>query len=260
LVFLFFLPASVAVLGLDRNILKAAYPVEWFHIVRGLGPLYAAVLLVIFAYVFALGLLWRLDLWLPVVFATAMFAMLSIFSFLGGALYERRHELGLETWTSPERTEELRKKEETRQNEKHVLDAYGLMRAGKHVKSWEALTDWLKSRGFSPEDYRWLCERTASWDDPRYATRLTEEHVARLLTLKRTGEALDAVAQRLIVDPNFRPKSAADTLTIAQLAARGGGTPKVARTLLSDFAARFAGDPRIPEADALKAHLEPHTP
>jgi hypothetical protein len=189
-----------------------------------------------------------------------MFAVLSVFSFLGGALYERRHELNLETWASPERTEELRSKEETRRNDKHVLDAYGLMRAGSHVKSWQVLADLLKSRGFLPEDYRWLCERTASWDDPRYVTRLTEDHVERLLTLKRTGEALDVVANRLIQDLKFRPKSAADTLTIAQLAARGGGAPKVARSLLSDFAARFAGDPRIPAAEALKAHLEPHKP
>jgi hypothetical protein len=189
-----------------------------------------------------------------------MFAVLSVFSFLGGALYERRHELNLETWASPERTEDLRSKEETRQNEKHVLDAYGLMRAGAHVKSWAVLTDWLKSRGFLPEDYHWLCERTASWDDPRYITRLTEEHVACLLTLNRAGEALDVVANRLKLDPSFRPKSAANTLTVAQLAARGGGAPKVARTLLSDFAARFVGDPRVPVADALKAQLEPQTP
>jgi hypothetical protein len=39
------------------------------------------------------------------------------------------------------------------------------------------------------------------------------------------------------------------------LASQGGGKPKVARTLLSDFAARFAGDPRVPVADALAHHL-----
>jgi hypothetical protein len=117
------------------------------------------------------------------------------------------------------------------------------------------LADWLKSRDDTPEDYRWLCERTATWDDPRYITRLTEELAARLLTLKRSGEALDVVAQRLSLDPGFRPRSAADTLTIAQLAARGGGLPRVARALLSDFAARFAGDPRVPEAEALAHHL-----
>jgi hypothetical protein len=255
IVCLFFLPASVAVLGLESNILKAANPLAWFQLVKGLGPLYGGVLLVIFGYGLGLSLLWKFDLWLPVEIALTMFAILSVFSFLGGALYERRHELGLETWASPERTQALRDKEDLKVNDKVVLDAYGLMRANAHIKAWEVLADWLKSRGFSPDDYRWLCERTLSWDDPRYITRLTEDYVARLLVLKRTGEALDVVTQRLGRDPAFRPKSAAETLSIAQMAARGGGLPGVARALLSDFAARFPGDPRIPVADALKSHL-----
>jgi hypothetical protein len=252
---LFFLPASVGVLGLESNILKAAYPVAWFRLVRGLGWLYGAVLLVIFGYWLALELLWKFDLWPPIEIALSLFALLSVFSFLGGALYERRDKLGIETWVSPERTAARQDKEDQRVNDKVVLDAYGLMRAGSHLKCWQVLTDWLQSRGNSPEDYRWLCERTESWDDARYVTRLTEERVARLLTLKRTGEALDAVAKRLGLDAAFRPKSAADTLSIAQLAARGGGNPRLAKVLLSDFAARFAGDPRVSVAAALAQHL-----
>jgi len=252
---LFFLPASVAVLGLENNILKAAYPVEWIRLVHGLRWLYGAVILVIFGYALGLGVLWKLNVPIPVEIAAGMFALLSVFSFLGGALYERRDELGIETWVSPERTEALKDKEILREHDKLVLDAYGLMRANSHVKSWQVLAEWLKSRGNTPEDYRWLCERTVTWDDPRYITRLTEELVARLLMLKRSGEALDAVAKRLILDPSFRPKSAADTLSIAQLAYQGGGAPRVARALLSDFAARFAGDPRVAVAEALAHHL-----
>jgi hypothetical protein len=257
---LFFLPASVAILGLESNLLKAAYPVYWFNLVRGLGILYGAVLLVIFVYVLALKLLWAFDLWLPVEIAIGMFAVLSVFSFLGGALYERRHELNLETWVSPERTAALEHEQTRRENDKLVHEAYGLMRADAHIKSFQMLEGWLKSRGNTPEDYRWLCERTLSWDDPRYVTRLTEEFIARLLTLKRTGEALDVVGQRLDLDPNFRPKSAADTLAIAQLAARGGGASRLARILLSDFPARFAGDPLLPAARELKDHLGPLAP
>jgi hypothetical protein len=257
---LFFLPASVAILGLESNILKAAYPVYWFSLVRGLGILYGAVLLVIVAYVLALKLLWSFGLMLPVELVVGMFAVLSVFSFLAGALYERRHQLNLETWVSPERTAALEEKQTQRENDKIVHEAYGLMRAASHIKSFQMLEDWLKSRGNAPEDYRWLCERTVSWDDPRYLTRLTEEHVARLLTLKRTGEALDVVAQRVNLDASFRPKSAAETLSIAQLAARGGGAPRLARILLSDFAARFAGDPLLITALALKDHLGPLMP
>jgi hypothetical protein len=254
-VFAFFLPASVAVLGLESNLLKAAYPLEWMRIVRGLGVLYGAVFLIIALYVLVLGLLDRLDFWTPLEIAACMFAVLSVFSLLGGMLYERRDELGLETWTSPEQGEAKQRKQDLRQDEKIVLEAYGLMRAGSHTKSWQMLIDWLKSRGNGPEDYRWLCERVATWDDSRYITRLTQEQVERLLTLKRTGEALDVVVKRLERDSGFRPKSAANTLDIAQLAARGGGVPRVARVLLSDFAARFAGDPRVAEAKTLAHQL-----
>ena len=260
IVCLLFLPASVAILGLESNLLKAAYPMYWFSLVRGLGILYGAVLLVMVAYALGLRLLWAFDLWLPVEFVIGMFAVLSVFSFLGGALYERRHELNLETWASPERTAALENQQTQRENDKVVHEAYGLMRADSHIKSFQMLEDWLKSHGNTPEDYRWLCERTLSWDDPRYVTRLSEELVARLLTLKRTGEALDVVTQRLDLDPKFRPKSAADTLAIAQLAARGGGAPRLARILLSDFAARFAGDPHVTTALALKDHLGPLAP
>jgi len=124
--------------------------------------------------------------WLPLQIAIFMFCVPSLFSVLGGALYERRHELGLEGWTSPERT---------------------------------------------------------------------QEHVERLLTLKRNGEAFDVVAARLNNDPTFRPKTAAAALQIARIAAAVGGTARVTRTLLADFPTRFAGDPSVTAANTLAQHL-----
>src|SRR5882672_6302415 len=254
------LPASVAILGLERNIIKAANPVAWVRMVWGLGPMYALVLAIIAGYSLLIALLARWEPWLPVQIAIYMFCILSIFSVLGGALYERRHELGLETWASPERTEDLRRKEDLRASEKEITEAYGQMRAGSHTLAWQLLQAWLTSRGNAPDDYRWLCGRVASWGDPRYLTRLTEDYVDRLLALKRNGEALDVVAQRLTDDPSFRPKSAAATLEIARLAAAGGGTPRVARALLADFPARFAGDPSVAAAAALARHVGADAP
>jgi hypothetical protein len=251
------LPASVAVLGLEGNILKAAYPVAWVRMVWKLGPMYALVLAVIAGYSLLIVLLGRWEVWLPVQIATFMFCVLSVFSVLGGALYERRHELELETYHSPERTEERVQAQDRRQSEHEVAEAYGQVRAGSHTAAWQMLQTWLTGRGNEPEDYRWLCGRVASWGDPRYVTRLTEDYVDRLLTLKRNGEALDVVAQRLGQDPSFRPKSAAATLQIARLAAAGGGTARVARALLADYSSRFAGDPSIAAADALARHLGP---
>ena len=250
------LPASVAILGLEGNALKAVYPVAWVRMVMGLGPMYVLVLAVICGYALLIAMLERWDLWLPLQFAIPMFCTLSVFSFLGGALYERRDHLGLETWSSPERTKELHAKQDLRLSDKEVLDAYGQMRAGSHLDAWQRLQSWLTARGNAPDDYRWLCGRVATWGDPRYVTRLTEDYVERLLLLKRNGEALDVVAARLADDPSFRPKTAATTLQIARIAAAGGGAPRVARTLLTDFPARFAGDPCVPAAAALARQLE----
>ncbi len=249
-----FLPASVTLLATE-GVFQAVNPLSWVRLIRALGWLYASVLLIISGYVVALTWLFRQDWWLPLEIAPTLFAVLSLFSLLGGAVYERRHELDLETAVSPERTEEKAQLEVLRASETLVTEAYGLMRVGAHVKAWGLLNGWLESRGNDAEDYRWLCARVVSWKDPRYITRLTEEHVERLLALKRNGEALDVVVQRLGVDAKFRPKTAAATWSIAQLAARGGGAPKVARALACDFATRFPGDAHVGAAQALARQL-----
>lgn len=249
-------PASVAVLGLEGNIIKAANPAAWVRIVLGLGPMYLLVLIVIAGYGLLIAILRQWELWLTVQSGIFMFGILSVFSVLGGALYERRHELGLEAWASPELIEGRRKAQELRQSENEVTEAYGQMRAGSHTLAWEQLQKWLSSRSHAPEDYRWLCGRVAVWGDPRYITRLTEDYVDRLLALKRNGEALDVVAARLALDPGFRPKSAAATLQIARFAAAGAGKAQVARALLADFPARFAGDRCVRAASALARELE----
>ena len=250
------LPASVAILGLERNLFKAANPVAWVRMVIALGPMYALLLVVIAGYTVLIALLARWAPWLPLQVALILFSLLSLFSTLGGALYERRHELGLETSHSPERTQALAQAQELHHSQQLVTEAYGKARANSHTEAWQLLQHWLTNRGHAPDDYRWLCTRVITWDDPRYITRLTEDHIERLLTLKRTGEALDVVAQRLTHDPSFRPKTATATLQLAQLAAAGGGKPRVARALLTDFPTRFPTDPQLPAAMSLARQLD----
>lgn len=249
------LPASVAVLGLERNVFKALYPPALVHMVQGLGVTYLVVLAVIAIYIAGIAFLLPRISFLPLELAIALFAILSIFSMLGGVLYERRHELGIDTRHSPERSADLERREELRRDEALVAEAYGLVRVGSHTKAWAVLQDCLAAHGRSVENYHWLCERVASWTDPRYVTRLTEEYLDKLLALREDGRALDVVADRLERDPSFRPKTAAATLRIAHCAARGGGRPRIARALLADFAERFEGDPAVAAAKALAGEL-----
>ena len=244
------LPASIAVLGLEGNAAKAVYPVLLLRFIKGLGPAYLLVLALVAAYALCLTLVVRLEFWLPVATAMAMFATLSVYSVLGGAIYERRDALGIEPFQSPERTAARARELELRQDQLAVDAAYDQTRIGAHANAWRLLQDWLDSRGGAIEDYRWLCDRVANWPDARYPTRLTQEYVARLLALKRTGEALDVVTARLRLDPGFRPAAAAATLQLVRMAAVGGA-PRTARTLLADFAQRYPGDPNVPSALSL---------
>ena len=49
-VVLLLLPASVAILGLEGNVFKAAYPVAWVRMALRLGPMYVLILAVIGGY------------------------------------------------------------------------------------------------------------------------------------------------------------------------------------------------------------------
>jgi hypothetical protein len=137
------LPASVAVLGLERNILKALSPVAIARSIQGLGVMYLAVLAVIARGLVGAALLERLELWLPLQLGIAMFVILSMFSVLSGALYERRNELGLETRQSPEHAAERQRREDLLESEAMVTHAYGQMRVGSRAKAWEELRGWL---------------------------------------------------------------------------------------------------------------------
>ncbi len=249
------IPASIAVLGLERNILKAANPVLLVRMVRGLGPSYLTVLVFIALIGVGVGLLARVEVWLPLEIAVGQFAILAVFSVLGGALYERRAELELEAWHSPERAAGRAAVQEAKTNEAIVTEAYGLMRARSHGDAWNVLRDWLASRGNAPQDYHWLIARLERWHDARYVTRMTEEYIERLMTLKQTGEALDVLTHRLDLDAQFRPKSATATFTLAQLSVQGGGRARIARVLLSDFEQRFPGDPSVSAARRFATQL-----
>jgi len=255
-VLLLALPASIAVLGLDSNPIKALWPPAWLQIIAGLGIWYGLVLALLAA-IAALTVL--LATWIPFLvlqFLIIMYGTLAVFSLLGGALYERRDELGIEAWHAPERTAAREAAAEHREQLERVAVAYAKVRVGAHLEAWQILQDWLGSRSHDPDDYRWLTKQLAPWPDARYVTRMTQDCVARLLVLKRNGEALDLVRERLAADPNFRLRTPAETLALARLAARGGAKP-VARRLVEGFAERYPGDVGNELAAQLARELAP---
>lgn len=238
---LLILPASVAVLGSTRNLVDAVNPVLLARFIQRVGLDYLGLLAVIALYaLFIVYLPWRL-LWLPLNFALLQFATLAMFSVMGGILYERRHELGLEPWRSPEKAQALQARQWERARDREAEEIYVHYRSGYRADAWKTLQAVLEKAARSLDVYQALYRRIARWPDPRLADRLAREMLPRLLAEKHPSEALLVVRERLQADASFRPESGAETLRLARLA-RSGGDPATARQLLEEFARHFPGD------------------
>lgn len=244
------LPASIAVLGLTDSVLQALNPLMLWRVVRGLRGAYPAVLAVMLCFGVLIYALARLNVPSVLGMAALMLALLSLYALTGGALYEARHQLGNERVDPAEFRQSARLSGESDGQREQVFDAiYAQARSGNLTGAWNALLRELEARRHAPEFCDWLLARLATLErlpvlaDARVANalanRLAREVVSRSLD-QDADLAVRVVRGRLGLDPNFRPRSAAETKRVAGLA-QGSGDPALARTLLADFARHFPG-------------------
>jgi hypothetical protein len=253
---LLLLPASVAVLGLENNPFRALNPVALFRMVRCLGVTYLIILALCGFYAAIIALIWQKGLWPLVRYAISIFLFLSAFSVLAAGIYTRRDRLGIDVWQSPEIEQSQKQLADIGVVDRLADEAFALVRARQHDKAWKTLTEFIASRGNQAEDYESLCARLDTWDDKRYVLRLSQEYIERLIELRKPSAALRVAESRLRSNTNFRPKTGASTLLLADAAAKGGAV-RSARLLLTDFAKQFPADAA---ADAARHLLESLAP
>jgi len=259
LVALALLPACIAVLGSTGSILQSINPVVLLAMIRRLGGLYLIVVAAIAApaaltWAIVGGAFGEFALGLPLTLALIMYTCLSAFSVIGGVLYEKRHELGLDAWKSPERDRARENRDTARQHEQLIDELYGHWRGGARAEALQAAQKWLDSRRHAPDECDWLCERLLTWPDRRLAHRLAQDHIERLLEAKRTAQALKVARRHLQSDADFRPARAAELVRLVT-AARDAGDRVLARRLLTDFDRHYPHDPAAPVAQQLQNEL-----
>ena len=256
------LPAVVAVQGATSTVVQSLNPRRVLGLIRRLRGDY----LVILGFV---ALVWLFARWivassigdvLPLVLRIAllMYAWLAVFSLIGGVLYERRVDIGLEDVHTPESVaagadDDDAPDERTRDRE--IDRIYAQWRGGAHGNAWNSVLGLVGKSTDPIAELRWLYQRAAQWPDGRLADRLARELLPRLLVQRRTGEALDLVRERLRKDVRFRPAGSADLLTLVHLA-RTAGDRATARVLLQDFSQLYPGDPAQATVDRLNTQLQ----
>jgi hypothetical protein len=253
---LLYLPASVAVLGASSRALEAVNPLALTRTIIGLGAYYPLMLGVIAVYAFAVIVLSRTNVWETLEIAFILFCVLSIFSGLGGALYERRHELGFDATHTPERIAERAERERSRDRAKALDEVYGEARGGNFMAARDSLLRWLRQVDADEleQDVRYICSQARTWQDEKAFVFVSRFLISQLVEMNKTGTVVEVVDQVLQRAPALKLGTASDTVKIATLA-RAAGKRALALRVLAQFEAQFPGDARIDEVVSLRSQI-----
>jgi hypothetical protein len=248
------LPASTGTLAVATSVWQCVHPAVLWHIARTLGAGYLAIVACVLGYGALIAWLQHVE-WLPgwATNAISVFAWLSVFALIGGSLFEHRTALGHEAIDSPELRAARRQMEIDRERGRFLDKVHAQARSGNLAGAWHTLEEQLAVQHHAFEYYDWLLDRLSDRDDLRLATRLAQEYVSRALGRDNSRAAL--IAQRALrTDPDFRPRSGAQCLRVAELL-RLSGDRQSAHNLLRDFAEHYPGDAAAADAASMAQAL-----
>ena len=266
-VFLALTPAMVAVMSVTGQFIQALNPRAVFGAIARIPFAYVLLLLVIGSLWFvpvtivlqardSLSTLWRGETFLPGGLITAvggqgaliglvahmlfMYLWLAMFACVGGTIYERRHDLGVEPAEAPERIEARHNAELERERDKTMDRIFAELRGGALGNAGRSVRRIVDESSTPMDECRWLYARAKNMH-PGLANYVAQLMLTRLVDAHANGEALRVLQERLLADPQFRPQTAGETVRLAQLA-RVGGDRITARALLADFERHFPND------------------
>jgi hypothetical protein len=215
------LPAHLAVLGYTRNVFKAVWPPSLFALVGRLGRDYLLIIAVMLAAGFIAYWTAAQGMALIPVLMVVQLALLLMFALVAGALFEHRHELGIDSKTRQERLAERDLREHVAARA-HMLEvAYTKFRVHRSAEGWEEIAGWLRTHSDLSE-HRAVLSAASAWDDVRPADKLANELVATLLARRETGAALLIVEQRLATNPQYQVLPETAAVRLAELAGAAG--------------------------------------
>lgn len=220
LVFLLLLPATVGVLGAGEDFYQAVNPLALFRLIRGLGPLYLAILASLLVYAVLLWGLARLGVWTIVQHAAAMICQLSFFSLIGGCIYLRRRQLGFEPSRSPERAAAREEAERVKIRARMIDEVFQQVRIGKHIEATRPLARWLSALDgeTATRDSLYVANQALGWEAPGGLNTLASTLIRHLLRAGRPDAALAVFEKLRERSPALTLDSPEDLRTLADYA------------------------------------------
>ncbi len=226
------LPASIAVLGVGEPFYQAVNPLMLYRLIRGLGPYYLLILVSIPFYLGIIALLDRWQAWGVVRHAAILVCEISFFSLIGGCLYLRRHQLGIEPSRSPERTA-ARDEAERMKVRAHMLDdVFQQARIGKYVEATRPLAQWFRTLDgeTAAHDAQFIAAQAIGWNMPAGLNTIGSTLIRHLLRAGRPDAAL-LVFERLRQRAPTLTLDSPDDLRMLIEFAEGAGRDQLAASM-----------------------------
>jgi pentatricopeptide repeat protein len=226
------LPASIAVLGVGEPFYQAVNPVMLYRLIRGLGPYYLLILVSIPIYLGIIALLDRWGAWGFVRHAAILICEISFFSLIGGCIYLRRHQLGMEPSRSPERTA-AREEAERMKVRAHMLDnVFQQARIGKYVEATRPLAEWFRTLDgeTAARDAQFVAAQAIGWNMPAGLNTIGSTLIRHLLRAGRPDAAL-LVFERLRQRAPTLTLDSPDDLRMLIEFAEGAGRDQLAASI-----------------------------
>jgi pentatricopeptide repeat protein len=231
-VLLALLPASIAVLGVGEPFYQAINPLMLFRLVRGLGPYYLVILISIPVYIGILQLLRTLGVWNLLFHAAGLVCEISFFALIGGCLYLRRHQLGIEPSRSPERTAAREEAERVKIRARMLDDMFQQARIGKYVEATRPLAKWLGSLDgdTATRDAQYVASQVIGWQMPAAMNTIGSTLIRHLLRAGRPEVALSVFERLREQSPALTLDSPDDLRTLIDFAEEAG-RPELATSM-----------------------------
>ncbi len=259
-----FLPASLGACVVTGHALDALHPGTMLRVVRGLGPWYA--LLVVFVAICGmlaalvvryLNMRYLSSIMLTI--ASLELLVLFMYAAIGGALYERRLELGFEPRASPERAAERLGAARNQRRQQFMDGLYNDMRMRKTEYAVTRTRQWLGSAQPTElaGDVHAILAAGRNWQELREYPRVLQGLLPVLLEMKQPGLACTVTETALTLAPGFTATTEADAVTLVSYAFETGRR-RTAAQLLDNFLKRNS-DGSKPGAHllALRERLRP---
>ena len=218
------LPATVGLLAISDSWVHALSPPAIWRIMKGLGKAYLGTLAVIFGGALLIAVIAQFLGTLTQI-ALCQLVFIAMFCFIGGAIFESRVDLQLDTRTHGERLAERTERYHADERGAVLDRSYALLRLKRRNEAWANLEPWMRqhcpdSHPFT--EYHALLVATCAWDDAFIGDKVATEYLGKLMANDETGMAVEALQIRLASNGSFYPVGQPYAARLVELVALSG--------------------------------------